>query len=278
MSLRPFAFLIWAAGCAVASPVPRFTPGGDGDATAADPPSNADDAALGAGTALGNGSTGPAVPSPAPADLDAAAASDAAAAIDAPVPSDDGTSESAPVPAPDGACSAPPGPGDLTIDELLIASVAGTGDYGEWLEIRSGSSCILNLRGLHGECANGSKVRTFDIPDDVWLLPQGTVVVADSASRALNHDLPGTLLVWSGQPGDVLRNNGTTVTLRWQNAVVDSLTYPALPVTVGASIAFPADCPPDRRSDWSAWQSSTGSWFPGFYGTPNATNDDVHCL
>jgi hypothetical protein len=159
----------------------------------------------------------------------------------------------------------------------MIASTAGTGDHGEWLEIGSTSACAINLRGLHGECASAATVHTFDVAADVWLPAGGSFVVADSSNPALNHDLPGLVIVWSGEPGDVLRNQGDTVTLRLNGALIDSITYPSFTRTIGSSIAFPSDCPPSARSDWTHWQVSTSSWFPAFFGTPGAPNDDVHC-
>jgi hypothetical protein len=178
---------------------------------------------------------------------------------------------------PEGACGRSPGPGDLAIDELMIEAVAGTGDYGEWLEAASTVPCALNLRELHGECPHGAKIATFDISDDMWLAPGATFVVADTSFDALNHHLPAPILTWAGQRGDILGNKGATVTLEWGGSIVDSVTYPALTLTVGASIAFPSDCPPALRSDWTQWQTSTQSWFPGFEGTPNAPNTDVTC-
>lgn len=178
---------------------------------------------------------------------------------------------------PPGACAALLSPGDLAIDELMIESVSGTGDYGEWLEVMSLRSCAVNLRGLHGDCPSGSKVRTFDVTEDMWIAPLGTFLVADSADPATNHDLPVPLLVWSGEPGDVLRNKGGTVDLLVDGTLIDSLTFPALKLTVGASVEFPADCDLSERTDWTAWQTSADSYFPGFYGTPNAPNTDVTC-
>jgi hypothetical protein len=201
---------------------------------------------------------------------DGAAADDAPGAAAAPVgpPFDAG---------PGGPCTSPPGPGDLAIDELLIESVAGAGDHGEWLEVKSNLSCALDLRGLHGECARAGKAITFDVGSDVWIAAGGTFVVADSVSPAINHDLPGTVIAWRDNPGDVLRNKGTTVTLKAADVIVDSVTYPALPLAVGVSLAFPDDCDPSTRSDFTRWQPSTASWFPGFAGTPNAPNSDVTC-
>ena len=178
---------------------------------------------------------------------------------------------------PDASCDAPLGPGVLAIDELMIESVAGTGDYGEWLEVQNTSGCAVDLRGLHAECAAGSRIRSLDVLDDLWLDPSGTVVIADSSDPVLDHELPGPLVTWDGQPDDVLRNLGDTVTLTAGGALVDTVTYPALKLVVGASVAFPAGCPLSRRSDWTAWQRSSASWFPGFLGTPNAPNTDVAC-
>jgi hypothetical protein len=179
--------------------------------------------------------------------------------------------------APDGGCVQPLSPGALAIDELMIESVAGTGDYGEWLEVASTSSCALNLNGLHGDCPVGMKMHSFDVTSDVWLLPGATFLVADSDDPVINHDLPGPLLPWTAEPGDVLRNKGGTVTLSLDDVVIDTLTWPALKLEVGVSVAFPSDCPLANRSDWGNWQMSTASWFPSFYGTPNAPNDDVSC-
>ncbi len=175
------------------------------------------------------------------------------------------------------ACPAPVGPGDLVVDEMMIESVAGTGDYGQWIEIASTRPCALNLVGLHGECANGAKVRVFDVGYDLWLPPGGTLVVADSADPAIDHDLPGLVLTWSGSPGDVLRKNGGTLTLLAGGVLVDTLTWPAYKGAIGASVELPADCPPEDVADFTYWQQATTSWFPGFLGTPNAPNDDVQC-
>jgi hypothetical protein len=176
-----------------------------------------------------------------------------------------------------GVCNMPLTSGDLVIDELMIESVAGTGDYGQWIEVRSTLGCAVDLRGLHGECPSGKKVATFDVTEDLWIPAFGTFLVVDSSDPAINHDLPGTLVVWSGGPGDVLRRKGTTITIESGGVLVDTVTYPAFKLLVGVSVSFPSDCPDSVRSDWTEWQTSTFSWFPGFFGTPNAANDDVSC-
>jgi len=175
------------------------------------------------------------------------------------------------------ACASPLSPGDVLIDELMIESVAGAGDDGEWLEVRSTLDCAVNLIGLHGECARGATLITFDVTGDFWLPPGGTFVVTDSAVPAINHYVPGPLVSWAGHPGDVLRNKGATVSLRMNDILIDTITYPALKLEVGKSWAFPSDCDPSLRDDFSKWQPSVSSWFSLFYGTPNAANVDVQC-
>ncbi len=177
----------------------------------------------------------------------------------------------------DGACSGPLSPGDLVIDELMIESVAGSGDDGEWLEVRSTLPCAVNLVGLHGECPRGANVIAFDVTSDFWVPAGGSFLVADSMVPAINHYLPGPVITWGGRQGDVLRNKGSTVSLRMNDVLIDSVTYPALKLEVGKSWAFPSDCDPSVRGDFANWQASAASWFPVFFGTPNAPNDDVHC-
>jgi hypothetical protein len=202
-----------------------------------------------------------------PLSLDAEVLVDGAS----PAPADAGASTA------DASCTTPLAGGTLLIDELMVDSVAGSGDYGQWFEVRSTATCEVDLRGLQGASAAGSKVYTFDVAYDLWLDPGGFFIVADSADPIVNHDLPGTVITWTGQPGDVLRKEGATITLSVGDVLVDTLTYPSVKWTIGASLEFPAGCPVSARSDFSNWQTSMASWFPGFLGTPNAANTDVSC-
>ena len=264
---RPWRLLftiLCGAGCSGRSvgPAPSFNAPADEDA--------GDDVIRAPVESAGDGPSHPADPSPAAsasATVDATGVETEASA-DPDAGSDAG---------PDGACARPLAPGDSTIDELMIDSVAGTGDYGEWIEVRSDLDCVADLRGLHGECPRGAKVATFDVTTDVWMPARGTFVVADSSDPAINHDLPGLVVVWFGQPGDVLRNKGSTITLSLGGTLLDTVTYPALPLAAGDSWAFPDDCDASWRSDFTKWKRSTASWFPGFLGTPNQPNADVAC-
>jgi hypothetical protein len=215
-----------------------------------------------------------AAPGPAP---DAAAPGPAPDASQGAPSGDDDPTDAMANAEPEGACDAPLSPGDIIIDEIMVESVAGTGDYGEWIEARSTLSCQVNLLGLHGECPKGAKVITFDVTSDFWVIGGASFLIADSMVPAINHYLPEPLFTWGGHQGDVLRNEGATVSLRMNDVLIDSVTYPALKLLVGRSWAFPSDCDPTLRSDFANWQTSTSSWFPSFFGTPNEPNDDVHC-
>jgi hypothetical protein len=198
----------------------------------------------------------------APAMVDAAPSVDATASVDA---------------TPENACDASLVPGQLLIDELMIESVKGSGDEGEWLEVANAAACSVDLRGLHAESPRGTKVATLDVSDDVWLAPGATFVIADSTTPAIDHYLPGLVYGWLGHPSDVLRNAGTTISLLASGTLVDSITYPALTLTVGTALEYPSDCDAASRADWTRWQPSSSTYFPSFHGTPNAANDDVHC-
>jgi hypothetical protein len=176
-------------------------------------------------------------------------------------------------------CTTDLGPGDLVIDELMIASHSGSGDHGEWLEVRSTRSCVTDLKGLYAEVPHGMGTTTASIDGDVLVPPLGFFLIADSALPSVNDNLPGAVIVWgSGTSSDVLLNSGDTITLYTATATIDTLTYPSSAKLVdGSSMAFPANCPPASRSEFGNWQPSLTSWTPGLFGTPMAPNTDVSC-
>ena len=174
-------------------------------------------------------------------------------------------------------CDGPLKAGDLQIGELLLSSREGSGDEGEWVEIRSTRACWLKLKGLVIESPRGAAApNKVTILEDYELAPKDSFVVADSADPLKNHALPGKVVAWDA--ADVLRNDGDTVNLKLGATVVDTLTYPAFSNLVpGRTLSFPEDCPGNVRSDWARWSLSFDAWKPGFQGTPNATNGDVAC-
>jgi hypothetical protein len=188
-----------------------------------------------------------------------------------PPPMDSGTV------APPNACPTPLGAGDLATVELMIESQSGTGDSGEWIEIQNvHPDCAVNLNGLSVSVASSGATAT--VTSDLWLPPNGLLVVADSTDPSIDHQIPSPIVIPWSVSADALANPGDTVTLTAiGGATVDSLTYPAFVLYVAVSISFPADCAWSDRASWARWSYSAHVWTSGFEGTPNADNTDVTC-
>ena len=175
-------------------------------------------------------------------------------------------------------CGSTLAPGDLAIVELMITSRPGSGDSGEWVEIRSTRDCWLKLQGVAVESPRGTAPpNVATITDDVELEPHGTFVVAGSADPLKNHGIQGKLVAWGAT--DVLKNDGDTVTITIGTIQIDTLTYPAFNnLTPGRALSFPADCAWADRASWARWSLTFTEFSPGFKGTPNAPNADVACF
>lgn len=169
--------------------------------------------------------------------------------------------------------------GDLAIVEIMISSKAGSGDWGEWVEIQNThDDCWLKLQGVSVESPRGAATpNTATITENLELEPRGTFVVADSTDPIKNNAIPGKVFAWNAS--DVLKNDGDTLNVKLGATQVDSLTYPAFGnITPGRALSFPSDCTWSDRSQWPRWSLTFGEWTPGFKGTPNAKNTDVTCF
>jgi hypothetical protein len=167
--------------------------------------------------------------------------------------------------------------GDLAIVEIMIASKSGSGDSGEWVEIKSTRDCWLHLAGVSVESPRGSAAADVaSVDGTVDLAPGGSFVVADSDDATKNHGIKGTVLSWDAT--DVLKNDGDTITVKLGEAQIDSVSYPSLAAaTAGVSVAYPAACEGADRGDWLKWTASADTFGGTLKGTPNAPNDDVKC-
>ncbi len=187
---------------------------------------------------------------------------------------DAGTDASAPT-----ACKTPVGPGDLAIVELTISSRSGSGDFGEWFEVKNTRDCISDVGGLVVSSPRGTLTDSFTVPIGTMLQPGETFVGGNSTDATKNNSLPG--LVFSFEKADVLKNDGDTITIVSGSTTVDSITYPKFgtSLAIGVSLEFPADCPPaTNRGDWARWSVSGSTFSTGQKGTPNAPNADVTCF
>jgi hypothetical protein len=175
-------------------------------------------------------------------------------------------------------CSGPLKAGDLKIVELMIASQAGSGDKGEWIEIQSTRSCTLQVQGVKVTSPRGNASDVAEIATSTLIPPYGTFVVANTTNTALNKGLPGKVFAFAGEPADVLKNDGDTVEVWAGTTPIDTLTYPKFTIMTGRSVSFPWDCTWNERSDWQRWSWSFDTYgSAGMKGTPNADNFDVAC-
>jgi len=174
-------------------------------------------------------------------------------------------------------CTGPLAAGDVKIVEIMISSQSGSGDRGEWVELQSTRSCILDIKGLTVSSPHSTATDSATVATDVYVQPGGSFVVADSTSGTDNHSLPNATLVATWNTYDVLKNSGDTVDVTAGSTTIDTLTYPAFTLTPGRSISFPADCAWSDRSSWSRWSASFNTWSNPFEGTPGADNVDVTC-
>ncbi len=174
-------------------------------------------------------------------------------------------------------CTGPILLGDVKVVEIMVNSITGSGDKGEWIEIQSTRPCKLNVKGLTISSPRGTTATdSVTITTDLFLKPNGTFLVAGSADPTMNHGLTGTVVSWNS--ADALKNDGDTIDVKVGTTVIDTVTYPKLSTTTaGRSISFPVDCAWSVRSSWDRWSYSFGYFSGTFQGTPNTDNNDVAC-
>jgi hypothetical protein len=175
-------------------------------------------------------------------------------------------------------CQGPLVAGDLAVVEILVASRAGSGDEGEWVELANMRQCWLKLQGVTIESPRGAlPANVATVTEQIELAPGAKLVVAGSADPAKNGGLPGTVVAWNA--ADVLKNDGDTIRVKSGATVLDEVTYPAFSnLETGRTLAFPGDCQMTHHKDWERWSLTFHEWKTGKKGTPNADNDDVACF
>ncbi len=181
--------------------------------------------------------------------------------------------------------------GSLRVDELMIASRDGSGDKGEWVELRNYASCTVLLDGLVVRSPRGTGLDQASLTG-ISLAPGESVLIANTLVPVDNHFLPGRVRAFvattapasdagAAATADALKNDGDTIEIvrvGGPDVVLERFSYPKfanLPRAV--SLAFPNDCEESARLDFARWSTSARSWTFGFSGTPNAPNDDVTC-
>ncbi len=175
-------------------------------------------------------------------------------------------------------CAGPIQAGDLRIVEILVDSIAGTGDKGEWIEIENARSCTVNLDGVRVSSPRVATAADEAIISGTTLLPPGErFIVASSTSGAVNGGLPGLVVAFAGNGSDFLDGYQDLIMVQAGQTLVDLFTYDLIGLSIGTPYAFPEMCAESLRKTVSSWKVSRHAWSPGKFGTPNAPNDDVAC-
>lgn len=150
-------------------------------------------------------------------------------------------------------------------------------ESGEWIEVQNTTKCPINLKGVKvSTLGAGAAVATVDV--DVLIRPNATVVFAASPAALGKQKVPGFIVGFPGSPGDILKDDGDTVTLTAGAVVIDKVSYPKISnLEKDRSVSFPSECAWKERGDWDRWSYSFNEYAPRILGTPNQDNTDVAC-
>ncbi len=157
--------------------------------------------------------------------------------------------------------------GDLTITEFM-ANPDGTDTDFEWFEVLNTSGAELSLTGLLVTSGAGE---SFAVTTAETLAAGEYIVFAQS-----DVAVPGTVrtINWGGEPVLLLANGGDEITLEWDGAVVDTLTFdPTWPISSATSAQFGGDPTADDNADPANWCLSISPYDATSVGTPGAAND-----
>lgn len=163
---------------------------------------------------------------------------------------------------------------NILITEVMVASITGSGDKGEWFEIHNVGDCIVDLAGVEIVSPTGSGVEKVHSIVAGTIDPDGYFVLALSGNAADNHGLKFDYVYENSALDDVVLNNGADwIELRFGGAALDRASWPSSGFTYGATKYFPANLDPAMNGDWSKWLVSTAvysSMGGTFLGTPGA--------
>lgn len=175
-----------------------------------------------------------------------------------------------------GGMTCPPAPGMLVIDEVMISSVSGSGDRGEWFEVVNVGTCTIDLTGLTIVSPAGTGAEKTHTVTSGSVAPGRYFVFALDSAPAANHFLPFDYAYGTGGAEDVIFNNSADwLELRSGATVIDRVAWPSGGYTNGKSRMLPGTPSATANDTWAnlcdstAVYSTTGGTF---YGTPQMPN------
>lgn len=164
---------------------------------------------------------------------------------------------------------------NLALSEVMVASVAGGGDRGEWFEVRNTGACPVDLAGLEIVSPTGSGIEKKHTVSGGIVAPGAYFVFALSGDAGENHAVPYDYVYGLGTADDVILNNAADwLELRVAGVAIDRVTWPSSGYVVGASHFYASSLDPLLNDNWAAWTASsavystTGGTFRGTPGAP----------
>lgn len=167
--------------------------------------------------------------------------------------------------------SCPPSPGNLAIVEVMVASRSGSGDLGEWFEVKNVGACTIALAGLVIASPSAPEIHTVG----GGLLPPGSLFVfAQSDDPADNHGLTVDH-VYGG--AITFGNSADSLVLSYEGAEIDRVHWSSTSFRVGTARQRSNDA--TRRGgdlSLSPWCDSTNEYSSAaggpYFGTPGIPN------
>ncbi len=178
----------------------------------------------------------------------------------------------------DGGPTCAPAPGQLAIDEVMIASASGLGDRGEWFEVVNYGTCRVDLTGVIVESPTSAGAMKTATISAGTIAPGQHFVFALSGDAMDNHGLPVDYVYGVGGGADevILNNGADSLTLTAGMTVLDTVSWPSGGFTYGHARQLPPAVDPSMNSSWSAWCDATSVYSTAggstFYGTPGTAN------
>jgi hypothetical protein len=168
-------------------------------------------------------------------------------------------------------------PGVVGISEVMISSRSGSGDRGEWFEVRNDGDCSVLLAGIAIVSPDPGGAEKMHLVTAGLVFPHDSAVLALSALPADNHGVPFDYAYGNGTPDDVVLDNGNDwLELRYLGTPLDRVTWPNGGFVTGSARQFPDSLPLGVNDEWGRWCSASAVYSTTdgtFYGTPGDPND-----
>lgn len=159
----------------------------------------------------------------------------------------------------------------ITISEVMISSQSGSGDFGEWFELKNEASCTVSLAGLEIQSGAGSHTIASGI-----LTAGGYFVLSRSGDAMENHELQTDYVYGSSIS---LSNGGGALSILNGGTEIARVTWGSTDYLRGASRQLSRSAPESTSLGGGNWCNSSAVYSMAaggpFLGTPGMQN--VEC-